>query len=429
MKQTVVPIKGMHCRSCELLVEDELQNVSGIKRVDVSQKKARAVIYGDCNLAEVKQAINRAGYEIGSETKKPWFIKDWNEYSDILYIFLGAAGLYLLAKMVGIQSIVPFGIDQPTGIMGVVLIGLAAGFSTCMALVGGLVISISAKNPTGWVRPHLMFNSGRIIAYAILGGIIGLVGSVFQFVGWGSGLLTMVVAGVMLVLGLQLTGLFPRLDEIKFTLPKSIAKIFGIHSTAGSYSDRQALLMGAATVFLPCGFTQAMQLYAMSTGSFVKGAVIMAAFAIGTMPGLVSLGKISMIPQLTKIIGVTTVLMALFNFHNGFNLITMGNPTKTKPAAAASAAEDTQVITMTQNGLGYSPNTFTIVKNKPVKWVINSTNPYTCAAALLAPKIGINANLQPGENVFTFTPHETGTIAFSCSMGMYRGSFKVVDSL
>lgn len=87
----------------------------------------------------------------------------------------------------------------------------------------------------------------------------------------------------MLLLGLQLTGLFPILSKINFTLPKSISRFFGITDNK-IYSHKGTILLGALTFFLPCGFTQAMQLYAISSGNFISGALIMSLFAIGTKP-------------------------------------------------------------------------------------------------------------------------------------------------
>ncbi|OGH75585.1 MAG: hypothetical protein A3G00_00415 [Candidatus Magasanikbacteria bacterium RIFCSPLOWO2_12_FULL_43_12] len=80
---------------------------------------------------------------------------------------------------------------------------------------------------------------------------------------------------------------------------------------------------------------------------------------------------------------------------------------------------------MTQYGSGYSPNFFTVKKGIKTRWVINSTNPYSCASSLVVPKYRINKYLEKGENIVEFTPTEAGDIHFSCSMGMYRGIIKV----
>ena len=105
----------------------------------------------------------------------------------------------------------------------------------------------------------------------------------------------MMVGVVMLILGLQLTGVFPRLQSFSFTLPKSVARVFGIKDDGKEYSHRSTMITGALTFFLPCGFTQAMQLYAVSTGSFTQGFLIMGLFALGTSLGLLGVGGLSSI--------------------------------------------------------------------------------------------------------------------------------------
>lgn len=86
-----------------------------------------------------------------------------------------------------------------------------------------------------------------------------------------------------------------------------------------------------------------------------------------------------------------------------------------------------QIVKMTQKADGYFPNKFTIKKGIPVKWVINSESAYSCASSILSQGLGIRASLKLGENIFTFTPTRTGAIRFSCNMGMYTGSFNVID--
>ena len=86
-----------------------------------------------------------------------------------------------------------------------------------------------------------------------------------------------------------------------------------------------------------------------------------------------------------------------------------------------------QVVRMTQVSSGYLPNKFTIKKGIPVRWIVTSKDVYSCASSIVSQQLGIRKGLELGENIFEFTPKETGTIRFSCIMGMYTGSFNVVD--
>lgn len=202
-----------------------------------------------------------------------------------------------------------------------------------------------------------------------------------------------------------------------------------------AYSHKSALFMGALTFFVPCGFTQAIQLYAMTTGSFITGALTMSVFALGTMPGLLSLGGLTAVIKgksgglFFKLVGLIVIAMAVFNISNGLGLAGFR---KNISANAALPQEDqnvkmengAQVVHMEQNAQGYSPNVFTVKKNIPVKWIIKSVYP-SCASSLLVQKLNIRANLSEKEQTFDFTPKESGEIPFSCSMGMYSGTIIV----
>ena len=315
-----------------------------------------------------------------------------------------------------------------------------------MALVGGLVLGISSKfakqNPESSsfqkFVPHIYFNLGRIISYFALGGLIGLAGSFFQLSTSVLGLLTVAVGLIMLLLGSQLIDIFPILRSISFTLPKGLHKLFGIkEKLKAEYSDKNSALLGASTFFLPCGFTQAMQLYAISTGSPIQGALTMGVFALGTTPGLLGVGGLTSIVNgaysklFFKTAGIIVVLLALFNVSNGLNLLgiksVFAKTTTTSTDKNVKIVNGVQVVKMTQKTNGYSPNKFTIKKGVPVKWIITSESQYSCASSIVSQQLGIRASLKLGENVFEFTPKEVGTIRFSCSMGMYTGQFNVVN--
>jgi sulfite exporter TauE/SafE len=245
----------------------------------------------------------------------------------------------------------------------------------------------------------------------------------------------------MVFLGLKLLGIFPFLQNKNITLPKFISKKFGINNDIKEYSHRGAMLSGLLTFFLPCGFTQAMQLYAVSTGSFWLGGFSLALFAFGTAFGLLGIGVLSSVfsaqggsalggkGKKAKIFfslaGIVVIILGLYNISNASRLFTRVSVIE-KPIKQIDNGE-VQEIKMTQNGSGYSPNVLTIKKGVKVRWIVNSTNPYTCASSLVMPQYGIRESLQKGENIIEFTPTKTGEIPFSCSMGMYRGKFFVVE--
>lgn len=442
MPKLIVPISGMHCKSCEILVGQNLRKISGVTKVEASAGKGRAVVEycGEKPSEEVlKKAVQEAGYEIGSDKKLSWISTDWSDYKDLLVAGVIIYFIYLLVGWSGLLDLNVRSGENPS-IWIALLVGLVAGISTCMALVGGLVLSLSARHaemhPEATAgqkfRPHLYFNLGRILGYGILGGLIGLVGSALKPSAGFLGVLTVVVGGVMIFLGLKLIEIFPILRKHTISLPSGIAKLVGLDKEVKEYSHRAAMVTGALTFFLPCGFTQAMQLFAVSTGSFWSGAAIMFLFALGTAPGLLGVGGLSSIfkGRRARIFfmtaGLAVIILGWYNIKNASALFAKGNGDNNNPPVVVNGEK--QIVRMTQDFSGYNPNVFTVKVNQPVKWIINSTAPFSCSASIVMPKYKITKQLSQGENVIEFTPTQTGEIPFSCSMGMFRGKFIVVDN-
>lgn len=452
-KYIKIPVKGMHCRSCEILIEDKLKEIPHVKSVDINYKTGEATVYYRNHAPQtdlLNSAITEAGYEIGKSEELPFLSKNGNEYYNLGIAFLILMIIYFGLNLFGLTSI-NFSPDLSKPSFGlIILIGLVAGFSTCMALVGGLLLGLSSKyvesHPSATTaqkfRPHMFFVLGRILGYAFLGGILGMLGTVLKFSALTNGIITLAVGLVMLIMGLQLINIFPRLSKFKLTLPKSIAKMFGVSQRKKEYNHKNAMIMGALTFFLPCGFTQAMQLYAISTGSFGSGAFIMGMFALGTAPGLLSIGGVTSLvrgsfkERFFKAAGLAVIFFGLFNLNNGYTLASLnfsgfGTGSSVQEANVndpnVTLENGVQVVRMTENNNGYSPNNFSIKKGVPVKWIIDAKAPYSCASTIVIPKLNISKGLQAGENVIEFTPNEAGKLPFSCSMGMYTGAFNVYD--
>jgi len=446
-----IPIKGMHCKSCEILIEDELGEIKGISGVKANwQSSSVQIRYEGVSPDEtqIKAAISRAGYKLGQDGPTKFFSTDKNNYRNLGYAFLALVVLYFLLKALGVTNL-NVNTSGSLTLPLILLIGLTAGFSTCMALVGGLVLGISSRynqlHPNSKITqklyPHLLFNLGRFLSYTILGGFLGLLGSAFQLSSVTLGVITIIVGLIMLIMGLQLIKIFPWMEKVKLVLPKKLVRDLGFKERqAQTYSHRNSLWLGALTFFLPCGFTQAMQVYAIGTGNFWGGALVMGAFALGTIPGLLSVGGISaavkgkFAPYFFSLVGLVVLVFALINISNGLNLAGAdfsSQPTEKNTALITdpnvTLEDGVQVVQMTENSEGYSPNSFTIQKGVPVKWIVKATAPYSCASVLLLPKYQIRKFLTAGENVINFTPTEAGKLPFSCSMGMYKGSFNVVE--
>lgn len=452
MKTIRIPIRKMHCRSCELLIEQALLSVPGIKKAKASSGKHEASIQyeGELDMQTVEAAINAAGYEVGENESRKWLSTDPRAYSHLaIGAFIIIFGYFILNAL-GFSFAT--GGQTGGGIASALVLGLTAGISTCMALIGGLTLGIAArhaeKHPESSIiqrfRPHLFFNLGRVTGFFILGGALGALGGFFAPGNMTLALITMVVSVFMFILGLQLIEIFPKLSSIKITLPPALGKALGLaggHTKA--YSHRGALITGALTFFLPCGFTQMTQMTAIASGGFWPGALIMAAFAIGTAPGLLGIGGVTSLVRgmyaniFFKTAGLLVIAFAIFNFANGYRLAGFSPFWQSSAPAATETigskdppvvdASGVQVVNMTQSFDGYEPNEFTVKKGVPVKWVITSETTRSCAASISMPDYDIIRYLEEGENVIEFTPEKTGALRFTCGMGMYPGKFTVVE--
>lgn len=445
-------IAGMHCRSCELLVEQHVSSIPGVHAVQVDQARGTATVTfahgAGINDRAVADAVRSAGYRLGTSAPRTWLSHDPADWQDALASVAILLVLFMLWRVFGIGALG----ERLTGATGpgtALVVGLIAGISTCMALIGGLVVGLSARyaqtHPSSAARqrmvPHIAFNTGRVAGFALLGGVIGVAGSALKLSGSLLGFLVIAAGFAMVVLGMKLSGLFPRVQNM--TLPSGIARFMGINQDTGAYSNLKTGVMGALTFFLPCGFTQAMQLYAISTGSFVQGAFVMSAFAIGTVPGLLGAGGLSSLSKgavgqmVIKTAGIGVLLLGLWNVSNGWTLTgivigtnspaAIGAPAANGRTATAVLRDGKQYVDMQQDSYGYSLDRVIVRRGIPVVWTINSKNSYTCASSLIVRAFNIAVILQPGANTVEFTPNQTGTMRFSCSMGMYGGIIEVIE--
>ncbi len=444
----VIKVSGMHCKSCEMILEGKIREVEGVRKVKAYTSRSEIKLSGNFDMKKVEAAIEGAGYKVGLEeksflTKKPQVYKEIFASLAILWL------IYSLFTLFGLSKLLPSvtGGDYSYGV--VVLLGMTAGFSTCMALVGGLVLGFTSKfrekHPeiTGFAAfvPNIYFNIGRVVGFFFLGGLLGQLGTVVKVSSSANGWLLLAVAFALLLIGLQLTEVSPVVSKINFTMPKFLSKFAIGKSKVGEYSHSAATLAGSLTFFLPCGFTQAVQLVAISSGSFIRGALLMSLFALGTTPGLLLVGSLASFTKgkaaarVFRFVGVLVVVLALTNLNAAKNLLGIQLP-NFELSSNSQSVED-QALPVVENGVqtvnmdvvarGYTPNHFTVKKGIPVKWVANVKDISTCASYIVATDMNIQQLLRRGENVLTFTPNEVGTLNFTCSMGMYSGDFTVVE--
>lgn len=155
-------------------------------------------------------------------------------------------------------------------------------------------------------------------------------------------------------------------------------------------------------------------------------ASISAALYLSKINGL-NFGGIKLKWRYLTVLFATTMAVNLLIFYVVLPVVlNRGNNDKGSSQKAVASENNVQIVRMTQYAGGYQPKEFTIKRGMPVKWVIDSKAPDTCSGSIRIAKLGINKELQRGENIIEFTPTDKGEIKFSCVMGMYSGKF-IVD--
>ncbi|MBS3136336.1 sulfite exporter TauE/SafE family protein [Candidatus Woesearchaeota archaeon] len=443
----IFSVKGMHCPSCEVIIERKLKGVQGIESARVSRAREEAEISmsQDIPLETLQNAVKEHGYSLSvkentEQSKAPIIGGNNKRYVEIGAIVIVILGISLFLKQFGLLP-QNFGVNDSMSYGFIFIIGLVAATSTCLAVSGGLLLAISTKynesNPNltsgQKFKPHIYFNIGRIVSYTLLGGLIGIFGSLIVLSPKATGIITIIASLLMVLIGIQLLHIFPWFNRFHLKLPKFIAhKIYDASSAEKRKTTAtSSFLFGASTFFLPCGFTQALQLYVLSKGDFMVGALTMLAFSLGTLPSLISVGALTSFTKgsfhrhFVTFSAVLMILLGIFNLPNGMALAgisTQGQGEIPQPKGTdenVKIIDGVQVIEMKVNGLQYSPSRFTITQGMPVEWRIDGKRAGGCAQVITVPKLGITNYLKKdGITVISFTPTEAGRIPFHCPMGM-----------
>lgn len=459
-------VEGMHCASCELLIENKLLEKNNIKSVEVSQKDKSVLIEytGEApTLKSLNQLFNQDGYKFGehekSAIKKEPLIKVssdgeiiWNfsrmlEIAPALFVVLIIFGAFLKFSSSGLAAL---SVNSESSLLAFAAFGVVAGFSTCSALVGGIVLSMSkqwsqlyqTKQTTFQkLEPQILFNLGRLVSYALLGFLLGALGNVFQISVEFSAVLTIAVSIMMVLLSLQMLGV-EWANKFQPRLPKAFTRNL---ADERNFSGRlMPGVMGAATVLLPCGFTVTTQGLALLSGDPIRGALIMSAFVLGTTPILFFIGLSSLMfnqrPHITRffsqVAGFLIILFSLFNLNSAFNVLGWPNISsylisnnQNAQYAQPKIQGEKQIIEMSATAGGYEPEYFKVKVGQPVEWRITDNGASGCTNAVIAKDFfDGQVNLIPGQTVTKeFTPTKVGKFRFSCWMGMATGIIEVTQ--
>lgn len=448
----ILRIEGMTCASCEMRIENTLKKLDGVVEVKAIFSSSNVYITYDANIIGLEQIIeaiekldyivrNKPGTAAVSKTKKA--TEDKIPINQLLGIGIILFALYVIVKNTVGFNFVPE-IDQSMGYGILFFVGLLTSLH-CIAMCGGINLSqcvsykVDNDNPgrLSKLKPSLLYNSGRVISYTIIGGIVGALGSSISFSGAAKGIVAIVSGAFMVIIGLNMLNIFPGLRKLNPRMPK----FFGskIQSSSGKHGP---FYVGLLNGLMPCGPLQAMQIYALGTGSFAAGALSMFMFSIGTVPLMFGLGAVSSIlsgkfsHRMMKVSAVLVIVLGVVMANrglalSGFSLPSMppGIDSSPKGVGIATIQNGVQIVTTKLQPGRYEP--IIVQKGIPVKWTIQAqkSDINGCNNEIIIPKFNKAKKLVAGDNVIEFTPTETGTFAYSCWMGMIRSKITVVDDI
>ncbi|MBW7571465.1 urease accessory protein UreH domain-containing protein [Caproiciproducens faecalis] len=455
LAQKTLNIDGMTCANCALKIESTLGGLSGVEKASASYGSGTATVVYDpeiISLSKIIEEIEKLDYHVidgqtpksgnqeSAVKEKPEGMADKKFVSQLIGIgLLLFAGYLIIQNTVGLNFIPEVSQNMGYGILFVV--GLITSLH-CVAMCGGINLSQCVsyrygENETGkWakLKPSLMYNAGRVLSYTVVGGVVGGLGSVVSFSGTAKGIVAILSGVFMVIMGLNMLDLFPWLRRFVPRMPKFVgSKIYRNQGKRGPF------YVGLLNGLMPCGPLQAMQIYALGTGSILAGALSMFVFSLGTVPLMFGFGALSSFlsskftHKMMKASAVLVMLLGIVMLNRGFALSGIGFPGVSASAAGADNVarieNNVQTVSTTLQSGSYSP--LVVQKGVPVKWTIkaDADSLNGCNRTITIPQYNLTKTLEPGDNEIEFTPQETGNITYTCWMGMIRSNITVVDDL
>lgn len=435
IKRERIRVYEMTCTSCEKRVERTVKKLDGVVNIKASFSGQFADIEYDhelCNIKKIKATIQSVGYS--TETSKDYkFFSILIAIATVVLLGIYSGNYDMDAQLNNASYAVLFVIGVITSIH-------------CVGMCGGIMLSQSlgkeSTNKFEAIKPALMYNAGRVIAYTILGGVIGAIGSVFTLSLTAKAGLQLFAGVFMIMMGFNMAG-FKAFRKFQIKLPNAACRAMS--------RPRAPFFVGLVNGFMPCGPLQTMQIFALGTGSAAAGAFSMFMFSIGTVPLMLTFGALAGLlskgytQKILKFSGVLIIMLGLIMSNRGLALAGMNmspmavlssvgafGDTNTSSASSnaikATVKDGVQVLNMSAKASGYTPNTLYVQKGLPVKWVMDGKEITGCNNTIVVPDMDIQQKLQSGNNLIEFTPGNED-LNFSCWMGMKRGVIKVVDDL
>ena len=323
--------------------------------------------------------------------------------------------------------------------------GLTTGGVSCFAVQGSLLmssvaskeeLSYSKKLKTGGIISFLI---AKLIAYTTLGFFLGLIGEKLIISPKTQGWFQIIIGVYMLITAANLANLHPIFRKFTITPPKFILKL--LRNGSKVKSNFAPILLGALTVLIPCGITQGIMLLSLSAGNPFSSAVILFLFILGTSPVFFLIGYAvteffkkkalvvlaAIVVAVLGIISINSGQILRGSVHTLQNYWRVAFENNLPSGEFAPIVNGYQMVEMTVNSRGYETNVNKLKAGIPVRLKLITNGVAGCSRAFAIPDYNISKLLpQKGSEVIEFTPEKTGNLTYTCSMGMYSGSFDIV---
>jgi len=333
------------------------------------------------------------------------------------------------------------------------LTGLLSGGITCAAVQGGLLATllITSQSETQThgrfrlIMIVLTFVGAKLISHTILGFLLGLMGEKLQFSVQLTAFMLGIVSFFMIGMALNMLSVHPLFHRFVIAPPKFFRRLIWKQSKQTNLFA--PIFLGALTIFIPCGTTQAMMAQAIASGKPITGAFILFSFILGTIPLFILLGlAITTMTEMykqwfQKIAAVFIIGMALWNLSNVSVIFGLDKNFRRaiepiwcqfvycegSRQLPAVNHQTTQSPTVTIQQASYEVDNQYIPGGKEITLTVTNKAGVGCIQYFTIPSLRIQKAVPVGTTEkITFTaPTEKGELAFSCSMGMYRGKFIV----
>ncbi|HCC34748.1 MAG TPA: heavy metal transporter [Ruminococcaceae bacterium] len=442
LKTKTIRIGGMTCVNCQNKIEKKLRKTAGVKGAKVRYNTGDAIVtYDESSITPEKigAIIESLDYSVLPDNER-----QPTNAGRVIGIFVIIAALYFLLEHFGVLNLLaPSQLADSAMSYGMLfVIGLVTSVH-CIAMCGGINLSQCIPRRTdadesrfGTFRPAFLYNLGRIISYTVVGFIVGALGSAITFSTTMQGVFKLIAGVFMIIMGINMLGIFPWLRRLNPRMPKIFAR--KINKEKGQ--SKSPLIVGLLNGLMPCGPLQAMQIYALSTGNAFAGALSMFLFSLGTVPLMFGLGAVSsalgkkFTAKVMTVGAVLVVVLGLSMLTQGWSLsdFSRGTPQQSNEINVQNTEQnqdnvqdDIQIINSTLSARGY-PN-ITVKAGTPVRWIIDAPNGSItgCNYMMYISEYGIEHTFAVGENIIEFTPDKAGKFQYTCWMGMIRATITV----